>query len=54
MLQSYSVFISHSVAYSVRGSVASLLFVWACNWIGALVPRALLEIPAIGYASEYN
>ena len=25
---------------------SSLLFVWACNWIGALVPWSLLEIPA--------
>ena len=44
MLQSYSGFISHSMAYSVWGSAASsLLFVWACNCTGRS-----LALPVLG------
>ena len=33
---------------------ASFLFIWACNWLGALVPWPLIEVPSGELAAPTN
>ena len=33
---------------------ASFLFIWACNWVGAIIPWSFIEIPSGELAAPTN